>query len=73
MRNSEEYKTWSNQVKHNAKNKCKMCGSDKNLHAHHILPYRQYPKLQLDPANEICLCSKCHDLAHGGKFKWKST
>ena len=71
-RNTKSYKKWAEDVKVNAGHKCKWCESVEKLHSHHILPYRQFPQLQTDISNGICLCSKCHDLIHGGKFKWKS-
>lgn len=35
---------------------CKACGSDKNLEAHHILPFSLYLEQELDPSNLITLC-----------------
>lgn len=40
---------------------CQWCGSDKHLHAHHIIPWRLNEDLRFDVDNGIILCKTCHD------------
>jgi len=44
--------------------KCEKCGSTENLHAHHILPYSEYPEFGADPNNIEVLCAVCHAKEH---------
>lgn len=54
-------------------NECAACGSKKQLQVHHILPFDDYPELELQENNLITLCMSekdCHLLiAHGGNFR----
>ena len=43
---------------------CQKCGSSKNLHGHHIIPYTDRPDLGAEKSNIIIICSKCHALEH---------
>jgi 5-methylcytosine-specific restriction endonuclease McrA len=52
-------KKWSLIVRARDKNKCQICGSTKNLNAHHIIPKENHD-LMFEPMNGICLCVKCH-------------
>lgn len=45
---------------------CQKCGSDKNLHAHHILSFADFPQYRADLDNLITLCSDCHKQIHFG-------
>jgi 5-methylcytosine-specific restriction protein A len=54
---------------------CAVCGSLKTLEVHHIVPFSEDPKLELDPKNLItlCECSKggivCHlAIGHLGNY-----
>ena len=47
---------------------CQICGSTKNLKAHHILNRKHYPKMAKIPNNGITLCHKCHLEVHGFKL-----
>jgi len=38
---------------------CKICGSTKNLQAHHIAPARRF-KTRYNPSNGVTLCKGCH-------------
>ena len=62
--NPSELIIWSNKVRDNANWKCKECGSEDNLEAHHINPKALFPEQALDIVNGKCLCMKCHDKAH---------
>ena len=43
---------------------CSYCGSEKNLHSHHILPKSKYLGLALADNNGIPLCAPCHREHH---------
>lgn len=56
---------------------CAACGRKRFLEIHHVLPYHEYPKRELDPANLITLCdfpiiARCHlKIGHLGDWrKW---
>ena len=53
--------------------KCACCGSTTFLQVHHMKPFHNFPKLELDPKNLIVLCmskNECHLLVgHGDNFK----
>ena len=40
--------------------KCRLCGSNIKIEAHHIFPRRDYPEWAGDINNGITLCEKCH-------------
>jgi len=48
---------------------CQVCGTDKNLNAHHILHRKHYPKLALNVNNGIILCNEHHNETHGWRLK----
>lgn len=41
-------------------NHCEMCGTDKKLEVHHVVPYHVSVQLRYDQANLITLCRECH-------------
>lgn len=43
---------------------CRQCGSSDNLHAHHVLPFKDAPALRWDIDNGITLCFQCHSNLH---------
>jgi hypothetical protein len=55
--------------------KCAVCGSTKNVVAHHIIPFYINPNKELDETNLITLCEgktlNCH-LLIGHLMCWKS-
>lgn len=55
---------------------CEVCGHDKGLNVHHIIPYHIKPELELDPDNLITLGEECptgnHHLLFGHLGNWKS-
>ena len=50
---------------------CQMCGINKELELHHILPAKHDndSKHILNPKNMVILCSECHLKAHDGDWK----
>ena len=63
-RNSKEYHEWRIAVLIRDKWVCQQCGTKKNLHIHHKMRYKEYPKLRLNIDNGITLCKDCHVEAH---------
>lgn len=55
---------WSSQVKERDGFRCSICGSEKKLHAHHILSKSKHPELILVLNNGVTLCSICHNEEH---------
>ncbi len=53
-------KEWSKLVRERDGNKCVVCGSDKNLNAHHILDKIHYRLYSLNIGVGITLCVKHH-------------
>lgn len=44
---------------------CEACGSKEDLNVHHIVPFHNNPKLELEESNLITLCRKHHfELGH---------
>lgn len=58
--------SWSKSVKKRDLEICLYCGSTENLHAHHILPQKDYPELSLILNNGITVCRDCHLDIHRG-------
>jgi len=56
---SQEYQTWRQKVFELDSNKCVYCEQLATI-AHHILPQKTHPELNLDPENGISVCKKCH-------------
>jgi hypothetical protein len=50
--------TWSAQVR--SVGRCAVCGSDRYLNSHHLLPKERYPEYRLEPLNGVCLCPTHH-------------
>lgn len=63
-RHTGEYKAWREACLSRDDYTCQRCGSQDNLHVHHIKPYSQYPELRHSISNGITLCAGCHKLAH---------
>lgn len=43
---------------------CYICGTSKDLEAHHIIPVSHSEKHKYSPSNGITLCKQCHYLVH---------
>lgn len=61
-RNDKRVKEWKAKVLE--KGKCEMCGSTKNLEAHHYIKWADYPMGRIDVNNGMCLCHDCHTTEH---------
>ena len=68
---SSKAKIWAKKIKKRANYKCEMCGSDSNLHAHHIIEWQYSIKGRLDLDNGQCLCEECHKKVHNDKYVLK--
>jgi 5-methylcytosine-specific restriction endonuclease McrA len=54
------------------KKKCEICGSNIELHIHHILHRSSNPELTFDEENLIVLCKNCHLKIHkDDKYKFE--
>jgi hypothetical protein len=65
----KEYTEWKKQVFERDDYTCQICCNNKNLRAHHIKSFTQYPELAHDINNGITLCEHCHKEIHFGKNK----
>lgn len=54
------YKAWKRKVFERDKYRCSMCGSKRQIEAHHIKTFALYPELRTDLDNGITLCNECH-------------
>lgn len=63
-RNNYQYRKWRQSVLKRDGYKCAICGSKKNLEAHHIKPFAHFENYRLDINNGITLCRKCHKQVH---------
>jgi 5-methylcytosine-specific restriction endonuclease McrA len=61
-RNSTRVVVWKKKVK--SVGKCEVCGSKKNLVAHHVIPWAYSIKGRTDVSNGQCLCEDCHKMMH---------
>ena len=71
-RNSRVSRIWSKKVRERDNFKCQFpnCIETKNLHAHHIKSYLEYPELRYELNNGITLCSKHHEELHSFEFPY---
>lgn len=60
---------WSDRVISRWHNKCAICGRETTLHAHHIIPFKDYPEFYYNVKNGIALCEEHHIMAHGKKYR----
>lgn len=68
-RNSDRYKQWRKGVYERDGYKCQVCGTGKDLQAHHKESWKNNKDLRYDVSNGITLCRRCHLEAHGGCWK----
>lgn len=64
-RYNEYYDKWIKEVKDRDEWKCKHCGSENKIHAHHIIPWKNDESKRFDIDNGICLCCSCHAKLEG--------
>ena len=61
IRQGEEYYLWRTAVYERDFWTCRMCGKkDRNIVAHHILSFNDYPNLRFAINNGMTLCRGCH-------------
>ena len=65
-RKSSRLLIWGKKVRKRDGYKCVRCGCDDHarLHAHHIRPFSQYPRLRYAVSNGKTLCKDCHAEEH---------
>ena len=64
LRTTTEMKTLKKKI-HKRDIHCQCCGeTEKQLQVHHIMPLSDYPELNCDEGNLICLCQSCHNRYH---------
>ena len=55
-----EFRKWKSEVFKRDNFTCQMCGAKTTLEAHHIKEKVNFPELEYDVGNGICLCHDCH-------------
>lgn len=65
VRSSDEYAAWRTAVFTRDGFKCRQCGENGRLTAHHIRRFSTHPELRLFVPNGITLCWPCHGLIRG--------
>ncbi len=58
--NKNKLKLWSLYLKKIMGKDCNVCGAEKIINVHHILPKERYPEFKYEFLNGIVLCVKCH-------------
>lgn len=74
IRHSLEYFIWRNEVWKRDYWTCRICGyKGKNIIAHHIKLFSEFPELRFSVENGLTLCRECHLEIHGGVsgIRWK--
>ena len=64
-RTSTEYQQWRQKVRKRDRKACRVCNVQRNIHVHHIKPFKKYPDFVTDIDNGITLCGNCHTLFRG--------
>jgi hypothetical protein len=63
-RRTREYRGWRESVLARDGRKCQSCGSEKDLHAHHIESFISRKDLRFSLDNGLTLCRECHYKEH---------
>lgn len=75
LRQTEEYQFWRNKVYARDNWTCQKCNKKlKDLCAHHIKSFKDYPELRYNVSNGQTLCRSCHKKVHeeiGKQTRWK--
>lgn len=69
QRHTKEYKKWRKDVLKRDNYICQMCGKSNSNIVHHKVRFRDCyddKNLVYDTENGVCLCKRCHKIAHGG-------
>lgn len=64
LRHRADYSKWRMGVYKRDNFKCQGCGTSKDLHAHHINSFSDYPDLRYKKDNGVALCWRCHSSTH---------
>ena len=66
IRNSFKYAIWRNEIYKRDRWTCRMCGKKcgKDIIAHHLKLFSEFPELRFDVDNGITLCRSCHKKIH---------
>lgn len=69
IRHSEEYDLWRKAVYERDNWTCQICGKKcgRDIVAHHIFPFKDYPHLRFAVNNGVTLHRKCHTKLHKKK------
>ena len=71
LRHSPEYNTWRHTVYARDHWTCQECGKHcgrRDIVAHHIKSFKDYPELRFEVENGITYCRKCHMQKHRATF-----
>jgi hypothetical protein len=74
-RKSSEYRKWRVAVIRSQR-VCKVCGSRRDRHAHHVQDASNHVDKRFDVENGVCLCKRCHSVYHNkfkGSYRRKTT
>jgi hypothetical protein len=63
-RTSWEYKLWIKAIYERFDGACILCGDRRNIVAHHLYSYAEYPEKRLDIDNGVVLCRDHHNQFH---------
>jgi predicted restriction endonuclease len=61
---SLEYHIWRNEVYRKDNWTCRLCGNKKQIVAHHLKLFSEFPELRFSIDNGITLCRSCHWKIH---------
>jgi len=70
IRHSVAYKDWRLEVYKKDRFSCQLCGNKKNIVAHHIRSFIEYPEERYDIDNGATLCRSCHLKLHQGGINY---